>query len=155
MKNRPDTRLPISRPSMSLNATMTVSISPAATSRSSSSRDKLIRWPCPSPGTCAQDDLGGQLRRRLVRIASSEQLHHPVITVDEALAGARHGVRGGVADQGGCVDLDRWAVLVANHAGEVGDPWVTTVDGYQAGEPVQPRRGQVPRQFGAVAIADQ
>ncbi|COZ66649.1 Uncharacterised protein [Mycobacterium tuberculosis] len=35
-KCRPDIRLPASRPCMSVNATMTVSTSPAATSRSNS-----------------------------------------------------------------------------------------------------------------------
>ena len=158
MKNRADTRLPISRPCMSLNATITVSTSPAATSCSSSSRDNGA-----SPRTRAFSVTrcwcAGRSRRpvaRSTRARCAVRATPPRGNRRRRTAGwPGHRLRCRGADQRGRVDLDRRAVVVADDAGEVGDPWMAAVDDHQTGEAVQPGRCQFPGQFAADAIADQ
>src|SRR5271156_4604681 len=145
---------------MSVKATITVSTSPAATSRCSSVHDNVGEVTTVSqpgraalPATGAHDDLGGQLRGRFLRAATSE-VHHTVFRVNETLTVAGHGPCGRGADQDGGADLHRRTVVVAYHAVEVGHPWMSAVDNHQTDKPAQPGRRQLPGELAPGAVAD-
>src|SRR5689334_6850368 len=144
---------------MSANATMTMSTSPVPTSRSSAVNDNIAAFGSVTalsslamtvvnqalPGTGAQNDLGGQLRRRLLH-AAPPQVHHPVFGVDVALAGLGHRPRGRRADQHGGTDLDGRAVSVGDGAFVIGGPRMAAIDYDQSDETAQPGCRQFPRE---------